>query len=283
MHLARREQLSTILQVALFRPDGDATRLSTARGRVPLPTEVCRHFRDVDDIQRLAASSGLRIEVLKTPFTKRSSYFVDVVSRVRELAREPLVVFLDPDTGMAPQVPGPEHVTSDELRMTFDAMKPRDALVCYQHARRQKDWRNGESDTRAARPLREPAVRLRGLLAALRPDEVEVFESALAQGQQSETDHQKGVRLSLVSMPGNRSVPYTRSATGVRNYPQILLKTHDIQRLAASSGLRIEVLKTPFTKRSSYFVDVVSRVRESAREPLKLYFDPDTGMCCLRL
>ena len=43
--------------------------------------------------------------------------------------------------------------------------------------------------------------------------------------QQSETDHQKGVRLSLVSMPGNRSVPYTRSATGVRNYPQILLKT----------------------------------------------------------
>ena len=167
VHLARREQLSTILQVALFRPDGDATRLSTARGHVPLPTEVCRHFRDVDDIQRLAASSGLRIEVLKTPFTKRSSYFVDVVSRVRELAREPLVVFLDPDTGMAPQVPGLEHVTSDELRMTFDAMKPRDALVCYQHARRQKDWR-GVTRRAFARAL------------SVASHEVEVFESALA-------------------------------------------------------------------------------------------------------
>ena len=51
------------------------------------------------------------------------------------------------------------------------------------------------------------------------------IDRPVALQQQSETDHQKGVRLSLVSMPGNRSVPYTRSATGVRNYPQILLKT----------------------------------------------------------
>ena len=167
VHLARRERRSTILQVALFRPDGDQTKLSTARGVVPLPAEVCRHFRDLDDIQRLAASSGLLIEVLKTPFTKRSNYFASVVSRIRELAGEPLVVFLDPDIGVAPQVPGLEHVTSDELSMTFDAMKPRDALVCYQHARRRKDWRG---------------VTRRGFAKALdvQTYDVEVFESALA-------------------------------------------------------------------------------------------------------
>ena len=168
VHLARRERRSTILQVALLRPDGDQTKLiSTARGVVPLPAEVCRHFRDLDDIQRLAASSGLRIEVLKTPFTKRSNYFASVVSRIRELAGEPLVVFLDPDIGVAPQVPGLEHVTSDELSMTFDAMKPRDALVCYQHARRRKDWRG---------------VTRRGFAKALdvQTYDVEVFESALA-------------------------------------------------------------------------------------------------------
>ena len=167
VHLARRERRSTILQVALFRPDGDQTKLSTARGVVPLPAEVCRHFRDLDDIQRLAASSGLLIEVLKTPFTKRSNYFASVVSRIRELAGEPLVVFLDPDIGVAPQVPGLEHVTSDELSMTFDAMKPRDALVCYQHARRRKDWRG---------------VTRRGFAKALdvQTYDIEVFESALA-------------------------------------------------------------------------------------------------------
>ena len=167
VHLARREQLSTILQIALFRPDGDPTSLKTARGHVALPAEVCRHFRDLDDIQRLSKSSGLRIEVLRTPFTKRARYFATVAARIRELAGESLVVFLDPDTGMAPQVHGLEHVTSDDLRMISDAMKPKDALVCYQHARRQKDWRG---------------VTRRGFAKALDIEtyEVEVFESALA-------------------------------------------------------------------------------------------------------
>ena len=67
------------------------------------------------------------------------------------------------------------------------------------------------------------------------------IDRPVALQQQSETDHQKGVRLSLVSMPGNRSVPYTRSATGVRNYPQILLKTpiHSFQRLFGAPGALI--------------------------------------------
>jgi len=43
--------------------------------------------------------------------------------------------------------------------------------------------------------------------------------------QQSETDCQKGIRRSLVSVLGNRPVPYVGSATGAGNDPQILLKT----------------------------------------------------------
>ena len=43
--------------------------------------------------------------------------------------------------------------------------------------------------------------------------------------QQSETDHQKGVRLSVLSLRGNRPVPYVGSATGAGSDPQILLKT----------------------------------------------------------
>src|SRR5712692_3095578 len=43
--------------------------------------------------------------------------------------------------------------------------------------------------------------------------------------QQSETDHQKGIRLSVVSLRGNRLVPYIGSATGTGSYPQILLRT----------------------------------------------------------
>src|SRR6202043_3670880 len=59
--------------------------------------------------------------------------------------------------------------------------------------------------------------------------------------QQSETDHQKGLRLSVVSLRGNRLVPYVGSATGTRSYPQILLKTPIINivglRSAGSKGV----------------------------------------------
>src|SRR5713226_8390165 len=43
--------------------------------------------------------------------------------------------------------------------------------------------------------------------------------------QQSETDHQKGLWLSVISLYRNRPVPYVGSATGAESYPQILLKT----------------------------------------------------------
>src|SRR6266496_2040067 len=43
--------------------------------------------------------------------------------------------------------------------------------------------------------------------------------------QQSETHHEKGLRLSILSLRGNRPVPYAGSVTGAGSYPQILLKT----------------------------------------------------------
>jgi Transposase len=43
--------------------------------------------------------------------------------------------------------------------------------------------------------------------------------------QQSEADHQKGIRLSVLSLRGNRLLPYVGSATGTGSYPQILLRT----------------------------------------------------------
>jgi hypothetical protein len=53
------------------------------------------------------------------------------------------------------------------------------------------------------------------------------ISAAIVEGfnNKSETDQQKGVRFSLVSVLGNRPVPYTRPATEARSDPQILLKT----------------------------------------------------------
>ena len=65
VHLARREAVSAILHVAMYRPGSAPAPLVTTRGKVGSPAEVFRHFRDLDDIQRLAIATGLAIEVVK--------------------------------------------------------------------------------------------------------------------------------------------------------------------------------------------------------------------------
>jgi len=167
IHLAQRDDRSTILHVACYRPDDDRPSLHSARGHVDIPAPVIRHFRDLDTIQRLAKPSGIRIEIFKSPFRKRAEYFQKVRRRIASLSGTSLIVFLDPDTGLAGQVAGPEHVTPDDLHSVFEVLADGDVLVCYQHARRQKDWRGD---------------RRRAFTRALdvSSQEVEVFESKLA-------------------------------------------------------------------------------------------------------
>lgn len=141
VHLARREAVSVIFHVAMYRPDHLQASLTTAHGKVDPPAEVIRHFRDLDDIQRLATATGLAIEVLKEPFTDRAAYFMRLCERVRGQRDGPMLVLLDPDTGLAPETYGLEHVTSAEVAAVFEALRPGDVLVCYQHSRRQTDWR----------------------------------------------------------------------------------------------------------------------------------------------
>lgn len=140
VHLARRESVSAILHVAMYRPSQPIAPLSTAFGPVAPPDEVITHFRDLEDIQRLAGTTGLEIEVFADLFTHRSEYFRQVCERVRARTK-PVVVLLDPDIGLEPEQGGPEHVTSNDISVVFEALRPGDLLVCYQHARRQKGWR----------------------------------------------------------------------------------------------------------------------------------------------
>ena len=141
VHLARREAIGDVLYAALYGRGDDWPALATARGPAALPHEVVRHFRDLDDLQRLAAAAGLRIETVKEPFVDRAAYFRRLCGRL-EGRPEPVLVLLDPDTGLAPDGgAGPGHVASAEVAAVFAALRPGGVLACYQHARRQKDWR----------------------------------------------------------------------------------------------------------------------------------------------
>jgi len=166
VHIAHREKLSAILHVALYRPDDEWAMVNSSRGAVEIPGEVLRHFRNLDNVHRLSKPSGIRIEVFKAPFKDRSAYFEKVRRRIESYREVPLAVFLDPDSGLARDIAGPEHVTEDEVRLAYAAMKPGDVLVCSQRSRRQKGWRG---DRRRAFTL----------ALGVASQDVEVFDSEL--------------------------------------------------------------------------------------------------------
>src|SRR5712691_3050297 len=95
-------------------------------------------------------------------------------------------------------------------------------MVCPGHAIANRADEEGRPHAAAPSP---PAPQL---VSGARPD----FR-CLRRGleQQSETDYQKGVRLSVVPLFRNRPVPYARSVTGTGSHPQILLKTHNLIKM----------------------------------------------------
>lgn len=167
VHIARRDRLSMILQLALYRESDAWPDLRSSEGPVNIPSEVTRHFRNLDNIHRLAKTIGLKVEVFKAPFRNRTDYFTKACRRIESLKEESLVVLLDPDMGLAADVAGPQHVTAADVQLVFEAVRPGDVLVCYQRAGRQKDWRGDR---------RRAFTRALGVSS----QDVEVFDSPLA-------------------------------------------------------------------------------------------------------
>ena len=150
--VAREHSIGTVLQVAFYRPDRSGYHLSRGGRLEPLPPEVIRHFRDLNLVQSLAEMACLNVEIFNDNFqwsssfkTKedfRRAYFREVTKRIC-LHPEPILVFLDPDTGIAPASYDYKHVTPAEIRSTYDGMRQGDILVFYQHARRgDGSWQN---------------------------------------------------------------------------------------------------------------------------------------------
>ena len=66
-------------------------------------------------------------------FYDRAQYLRRILMQIRNLPKEPAIVFLDPDTGLEPKKPQLEHVLNTELRDIWHALRDDDLLVFYQH------------------------------------------------------------------------------------------------------------------------------------------------------
>ncbi|MFC1871939.1 hypothetical protein ACFLYF_06065 [Chloroflexota bacterium] len=142
IHLCNTSGIKHIIQVAYFR-ESSWLKLLFDGEIEDIPKEVIEHFRDIDDIKRLGKKLGITIDIVKDEFSKsnRGEYTKDICQRIQEQAQRQ-IVFLDPDTGLAPQKATAEHVTREEISLIWQYLKRGDYLVLYQHNPHIEDWEN---------------------------------------------------------------------------------------------------------------------------------------------
>ena len=130
LELARRYRAIHILQVLYQRPttwgqleiDGEFVRL---------PEAVIEHFRNTAAVSTMRCT--VKVEVISDEFGDRKDYLQMVLRRIQSRLELPGIVFLDPDTGLAPRVATPEHVLESELVEIWSTIRPFDVLALYQH------------------------------------------------------------------------------------------------------------------------------------------------------
>jgi hypothetical protein len=94
------------------------------------------YFRNLGGIAGLDS----RIDFCDENFShkNRDAYFFGISHRLSQRST-PVIAFLDPDTGIAPQKATADHVTIEEIGVLWSYLKPGDVLVIYQHGDHTKD------------------------------------------------------------------------------------------------------------------------------------------------
>jgi hypothetical protein len=142
LHLCNTTGIKHVIQVAYYRKE-PPLQLRFDRKKEVIPKEVTEHFRDIEDIKRLGKKVGITIDVVKSEFSNsdREAYTKSICQLIQKQTQNQ-IVFLDPDTGLAPQKVKVEHVASDEVLLIWQSLKPGDFLVLYQHNPHIPEWKN---------------------------------------------------------------------------------------------------------------------------------------------
>jgi len=140
LHLAEKHGLRNILWVPYLRFENDRPTFRFCDERVKVQDAVWEFFRDMKRIEALACE-GTEIAVVWEEFDhkRRSEYSSKIADGLLSLKR-PLLVFLDPDTGLAPKSPKEKHVTDAEVADVWSQIRLGDWMVLYQHAWRNEEW-----------------------------------------------------------------------------------------------------------------------------------------------
>jgi hypothetical protein len=129
LHIARNEKAQEIVQICFLNSHEfeNVTLDGETRG---VPPEVIRHFRSIRSVEGFCADIAIR--VFDRHFDARSEYLRAALAFIKQSDLQ-RVLFLDPDTGLAPPRFGAEHVTPEEVGHYWRALARQDVLVLYQH------------------------------------------------------------------------------------------------------------------------------------------------------
>jgi hypothetical protein len=138
--LCQANSIKTVIQVAYYREDA-LPQLKFNDKLIEFPEQVQRHFRNVENIKELGNKIGINIRVFKEPFSNglRTEYHRILIKKLN-VYKQPKIVFLDPDNGLAPDVCKEEHVKSEEVSDIWKNLSSQDILVFYQHLFRKPGW-----------------------------------------------------------------------------------------------------------------------------------------------
>jgi hypothetical protein len=140
-HLAGDYGLRTIVHVPYERTETDRPSFIFRGKRLTVADLVWKFFRDMRRIEMLGRQIEVEVKIINEEFrpSLRRRYAACISNLLVECER-PLLLFLDPDTGIEPKAAAPEHITEYEIRRAWTELKAGDWLVLYQHARRVADW-----------------------------------------------------------------------------------------------------------------------------------------------
>jgi hypothetical protein len=141
VHLARTYALRTIVQVPYWRPEKAPFHFIFRNERLPVTDDVWRFFRDIHRIEQLGDDIGVKVKIVREEFNHANRWlYSEHISRHLKDCARPLLLFLDPDTGIQPKKLEVTHTTEREIERAWAELRPGDWLVFYQHARRESDW-----------------------------------------------------------------------------------------------------------------------------------------------
>jgi len=132
----------TVLYVAMARPD-------ELKGNVH--EKVVHFFDSKKDYSQITDLFGVRITVIDQLYEskKHREYFENVIASIEILQTSaPILVFLDPDTGIEPRgTQSNKHVLLSDLEEIAKRLHSGSRLLIYQHATKDKriDWQTNAS------------------------------------------------------------------------------------------------------------------------------------------